>query len=195
MRVIAITGRSGSGKSTVSEVYQGEGFTVLDADLAARKAVENIDCIRKLIEAFGDDIIDENNVLNRKKLAEKAFANEEQTKKLTDITHPEIVKILLNGIEKARNNNENIVFVDGAVIIGGIFEKYCDEFIVVVSPQSEAIKRIILRDNISEENAINRLNSQLSQEEFIQKANYILYNDKDRQNLIIQSIQLLEKLI
>ncbi len=193
MKIIAITGKSASGKSTVSRLFEQEGFTVLDADLAARQAVQNKEVLKKLQNEFGEDII-ENSALNRKLLAQRAFASKNKTKALTDITHPEIVRLLLLGVQEAENRGENIVFVDGAVIIGGLFEKHCDEFIVVISDEESMLKRIEARDNLSREQAQKRLNSQLSQDMYLKAAHYVLDNTGTQKQLEQSAKQLLEKL-
>ncbi len=194
MKVIAITGRSASGKSTVSSVYKNLGFTVLDADLSAKKAVSNQKCLEKLVEAFGMQIIS-NGQLNRKLLAKTAFESADNTKLLTDITHPFIENLLLNDINTAKNNKEKIVFVDGAVIIGFIFEKHCDEFIVVTSPIEKALKRIIKRDGISRESALMRLDKQLPEEEYLKAANYIIKNNYDKKRLEKDALDVLNKVL
>ncbi len=194
MKIIAITGKSGSGKSTVSDTFRQEGFTVLDADLAAKKAVENKNVLQKLQSEFGDDII-ENNVLNRKLLAKRAFENEHRAKVLANITHPEIVRLLLLGVQNAQNSGEHIVFVDGAVIIGGLFEKHCNEFIVVFCNEENMLKRLLVRDGLNKEQAKKRLESQLAQENYLKAANYVLENNGTKEELVQKAKELLRLLV
>lgn len=119
MKTVAITGRSGCGKSTVAEYYRNRGFPVLDGDAIAREVTQpGSPCLPALAAAFGADILDEAGRLRRGLLARRAFATKEDARRLTDITHPEIVRRLLAGVAKAKAAGAALVFVDGAVIVG-----------------------------------------------------------------------------
>ncbi|MEG1070016.1 MAG: dephospho-CoA kinase, partial [Ruthenibacterium sp.] len=144
-QIVAITGRSGSGKSTVSAYFASKGFPVLDADVIARTVTEKgSPCLVKLAKAFGADILDENGCLLRQELAMRAFQDCKSAKKLTNLTHPAITKKLLAGIECACKEGATLVFVDGAVIVGADFEQYCDKIILVTARERDAISRIVL---------------------------------------------------
>ncbi len=196
IKVIAITGRSGSGKSTVSDYFAKHDQIVLNADEAAKKAVEKgSECLKKLAAIFGNDIILQDGNLNKSLLASRAFKTSQQAKLLTDTTHPYIVNILKQGINSAKKSGKKVVFVDGAVIIGGMFEQYCDEFIVVTSLQEQAINRIILRDNIDRQQAERRLAAQKTQEEMLQKATYVIENNNNMHELLKSAKNVLNKII
>lgn len=123
MKIIGITGRSGSGKSAVSALYRQLGYTVADADLVARQVLEpGSPCLAKLAEAFGDDLLTPEGTVNRQLLADRAFRNEASTQKLVSITHPEIIARLLAAADEAKRRGEALYFVDGAVIVGAPFE-------------------------------------------------------------------------
>ena len=184
MKTVAITGRSGSGKSTVAAYFAAEGYSVLDADSVARQVTQKgSPCLVQLAKAFGADILDADGALLRKELAARAFSSPENTKKLTDITHPAIVAQLLEGVQQAKNAGASLVFVDGAVIVGGAFEPYCDKFIVVISPVQDALSRIVLRDGISKQAARDRLSAQLPEQDLLAKADFILENTTTPQAL------------
>ena len=115
MKVIAITGRSGSGKSTVSAYYGSLGYPVLDADRTAREVTRpGGPCLAQLCDAFGSDILLPDGTLDRGCLAARAFATPEGTRRLTDITHPAIIRELLDGVAAAQSTGVPFVFVDGA---------------------------------------------------------------------------------
>lgn len=183
--IVAITGRSGSGKSYVAAHYASLGYTVIDADVIARQVLSSdIALQQKLAKNFGEDIIDENGFLLRKELANRAFIDDLHAKKLANITHPHIVKqILLLALE----SKANPVFVDGAVIIGALFEQYCDKIIVVTAPHANAIVRIMQRDVISRTAAENRLAVQMSENELRAKADYILENNSGKEKLLARA--------
>ncbi|MEG1745314.1 MAG: dephospho-CoA kinase, partial [Ruthenibacterium sp.] len=126
-RVVAVTGRSGSGKSTVTAHFAALGYPTLDADRIAHDiARTGSPCLAQLVRVFGADILDEKGALRRAVLAQRAFETPQSTQRLTDITHPAIVAQLLAGAAAAKESGAPLVFVDGAVIVGGMFEQYCD---------------------------------------------------------------------
>ena len=171
--VVAITGQSGSGKSNLGRYYAQKGYTVIDCDMVARQIHTDTECQKKLCEAFGDDVVTDGAV-DRALLSKRAFENAESLQKLTDITHPFIISEILTKIENAQSD---IVFVDGAVIIGHEFEKYCDRFIVVVSDVNLRYGRLVARDGITVEQAKNRIAKQTKQALMLRKADFIVYNN------------------
>jgi dephospho-CoA kinase len=191
VKVIAITGRSGSGKSTVSAYYGSLGYPVLDADRTAREVTRpGGPCLAQLCDAFGSD-----STLDRGCLAARAFATPEGTRRLTDITHPAIIRELLDGVAAAQSTGVPFVFVDGAVIVGEVFEQYCDAIIVVTAPEREAVSRIVLRDGISKQAARMRLAAQTPEDVLRAAADYIIANTGDGRHLRAAAQAVLERLL
>lgn len=196
MKTVAITGRSGCGKSTVAEYYRSRGFSVLDGDAVAREVTQpGSPCLPELAKAFGADILDEGGALRRGVLAQRAFATKGDARRLTDITHPEIVRRLLAGVAQARAVGAKLVFVDGAVIVGAPFEPFCDAVIVVREPQQVLEQRIMRRDGISRQAAQARLASQPAQERLDAAATFLLDNTGSEQALRAQARAVLENLL
>lgn len=196
MLIVAVTGRSGSGKSTVAAYYASLGYPVLDADRVAREVVlPGSACLAQLCEAFGAQILAPDGTLDRAALAARAFETPEQTHRLTQITHPAIVKALLDGAAEAEETGKPFVFVDGAVIVGEAFEPYCDKIIVVTTTERVAVSRVILRDGISKQAARARLAAQRSDEELRAAADYLIENTGDRQHLCAAAGRVLERLL
>lgn len=196
MKTVAITGRSGCGKSTVAEYYRSRGFSVLDGDAVAREVTQpGSPCLPALAKAFGADILDEGGALRRGVLAQRAFAAKGGARRLTDITHPEIVRRLLAGVAQARAVGAKLVFVDGAVIVGAPFEPFCDAIIVVRAPQQALEQRIMRRDGISRQAAQARLASQPAQERLDAAATFLLDNTGSEQALRAQARAVLESLL
>ncbi len=183
--IVAITGQSGCGKSTLSAFYASKGFKVIDCDKVAKDIRSFPDCQQQLAEYFGADIIFEGQV-DTKLLSMRAFASEENLQKLTDITHPFIEAEILRQAEEAFAQGDEIVFVDGAVIIGHRVEKHCDKFIVVVAALETQCARLMKRDNITYEQAKTRILKQTPYSDMLKKADYVINNNTDVQGLILQ---------
>ena len=195
MKVIAITGRSGSGKSTVSAYYGSLGYPVLDADRTAREVTRpGGPCLAQLCDAFGSDILLPDGTLDRGCLAARAFATPEGTRRLTDITHPAIIRELLDGVAAAQSTGVPFVFVDGAVIVGTAAQAECDRLCVVTAPFETSVARIVARDGISPEMAARRLNAQTPERTLTAQADYTLHNDAGLEALQAAAARLCERL-
>ncbi len=196
MFTVGITGRSGSGKSTVSAYFRQKGHTVADGDEISRTVqAPHSACLKELVAHFGDSILASDGSLNRKALAALAFADKQSNQKLIEITHPHIINEFLRRRDAAENAGEKLFFADGAMIIGGPFEKYCDKIILLCAPKKLSVSRIVLRDNISKTLAHTRLASQLNDEQLCLSADYILQNDADKKQLLHKADEVLTALL
>ena len=194
MKIIGITGRSGSGKSAVSALYRQLGYTVADADLVARQVLEpGSPCLAKLAEAFGSDLLTPQGTVNRQLLADRAFRDEESTQRLVNITHPEIIARLLAAAQEAERRGEKLFFVDGAVIVGAPFEKHCDAIWLVSAPYEQSVARIRKRDGLTLRQARARLAAQLPVRALRKGAAREIRNDKDMEHLQRQALTALEQ--
>lgn len=191
MKIIGLTGASGSGKSTIAKMFK---FPVVDADKAARRAVENKECLDKLVENFGEEILNQDKTLNRKELAKRAFACKEKTEELNAITHPFIVKIMNDEINAYKQNGNKAVILDAPQLFEAHCEKICDIVIGVLADKDIRKKRIMARDNISEEQADLRLSASKSDEFFKEKCDYIIVNNNDTDALKISISKILKEI-
>ncbi|WP_367925438.1 dephospho-CoA kinase [uncultured Ruthenibacterium sp.] len=190
--IVALTGRSGCGKSTVSTHYRKLGYTVLDCDLVSREIVmPGTACLQKLVLAFGKEILDESGGLKRQELARKAFSSESSTRLLTSITHPAIIQKLLEQAQRSFASGAKIVFADGAVIVGESFQRYCDRIIVVDAPDDLCVARIMQRDGIDFNAAKQRLGAQMSRDQLCKAADYVIGNHEDLSTLLQQADKVL----
>lgn len=181
MKIIGLTGASGSGKSTVVKML---GFKIVDADKISREVMlPNSDCLKELSTAFGKDILLPNGSLNRKKLAEKAFSSKEKTELLNSITHPFIKKEIHKQIENYNFNGEKVIILDAPQLFEAKCEQFCDVIVGVLADKSIRKKRIMNRDNITEEQANTRLNAGKPDEFFIKNCDYIIINDGELDKL------------
>lgn len=195
MKIVGLTGRSGCGKSSVSAFFRREGFDCIDADQVSRDVLQpGSPCLLPLQNVFGFDIVDGNGVLNRRMLANRAFATPEGTRKLTEITHPEILSRIRAAAASAEKAGALLFFVDGAVILGTPFEKECDRLVVVTAPYEQSVARICARDKISAEMARRRLDAQMPEEMLCAAADYLIHNDGSLADLELQCRRVLDSL-
>ena len=195
MKVIGITGRSGCGKSSVTQMFAAAGYPCIDADLVAREVLEpGSPCIKQLQNVFGSDIVDESGTIRRRMLADCAFATAEGTARLTEITHPEILRRIDARLHKAEEEGARLAFVDGAVIVGTPFACRCDRLVVVTAPYEESVARICARDGIAAEMARRRLDAQTTEDCLRDAADFVLENNDTAECLAQKAAALLRRL-
>lgn len=174
-KLVGLTGKTGAGKSTVSEYLSKKGAYVIDGDVVARQVIDvDKTLIERLREAFGD-ILEPDGTLNRKKLAAAAFSTPENTDKLNSIMHPSINYAIHRQAEKAFVDFD-VVVVDAAAIIESGFADECDVLVVVHAPFDVRKERIMKRDNLCEKDALIRMNGQKNDDFYLSKADYVINN-------------------
>lgn len=193
MKVIGITGTSGSGKSTVSSWLRERGYPVFDGDEVSRElAFPGSPYVQALTAEFGPEICDEHGALQRRALGLRVFADPHGLQRLTEITTPLILTELRRRIEKAKTQGHPIAFLDGALIIDTPFETLCDKILLVEADHDGQIARIAARDGISPEAARQRLDSQQPAETLRLRADYRIENRGTLEELCDQTRQILK---
>ncbi len=177
MKIIGITGNSGSGKSTVSKmISENYNAKIIDADRIAKETTKNNgEYLQAIRQAFGEDVI-KNNELDRKKLADIVFSNKKEKEKLDSLTFGYIVKEIKNELEANQRLDYKYIILDVPLLFESRLDELCDYTIGVIAPKTEKIKRICKRDNLSEEKALQRLNNQENDEFYIKKCDFIIEN-------------------
>ena len=168
--MIALTGGMGSGKSTIADHLRRKGIKVLDLDKIGHEALEDEMVKKKLVDAFGDGIL-RGDKIDRKKLGKIVFSDRAKLKQLNSIVHPKMLEILWKKVEDCP---ENLVVVDGAVIIDiGIHDRF--DFVIVADVDTEIqIERIMKRDGITRDEAIRRVRLQVGREERLKHADFVV---------------------
>ena len=178
MITLGITGRSGCGKSTVTAVFAGHGVPLADADQISREILlPGSPLLPALAERFGADILKADGTLDRRLLADRAFASPEGKAALDRLTHPEIVRRIRAAKQAAQAAGAPLFVLDGAVIVGTAAQAECDRLCVVTAPFETSVARIVARDGIAPEMAARRLNAQTPEAVLTAQADYILHND------------------
>lgn len=176
MKIIGITGSSGSGKSTVSKVLEKElkAKAIYADDIVKQMQQKGTKYFEKIVETFGKDVTQEDGTLNRKKLAEIIFQDKAKKEKLDNLTY----KYVVEEIKKQVNNSkENYVIIDAPLLIESKLNEICNCVIAVISKKEEQIKRICKRDNIEENRAKLRLDAQKNNQFYQIYADYIVENN------------------
>lgn len=186
--VIGLTGQTGAGKSTVAEIMKELSCAVINADKIAREATAiGSDCMKRLAESFGYDIINNDGSCNRKLLAKKAFSSREKTDLLNSITHPWIIKRTKEVISRYKNDGYDIIIFDAPQLFESGGEKLCNYVISVVAPFETRLQRIVSRDLISREEAIMRMKAQYDTEFFISCADFVIDGSAPLEQIKLQS--------
>ncbi len=179
---VGLTGQTGAGKTSVSEVFSRKGFKVINADKISRNVVEKgKPCLKELQSFFGNNIINADETLNRSKLAEIVFSDKNKLNLLNSIIYPYITDEILETIKKYSNSGDRLILLDAPTLFESKADNFCDIIVSVVSNKNNRLKRIMKRDNITKETAENRMNSQLEEEFFRKNSDYIIENNGSEQ--------------
>ncbi len=171
--IIGITGPTGSGKSVLSEYCNKFGFRHVNCDTLAREAVKkDSEGLLALCKVFGNDIINADGTLERKKLAAKAFSSKENTELLNKTILPFIKKLVL------KETNKGKILLDAPTLFESGINEICFKTIAVLSNKEIRLNRIISRDKLTKEEALLRMNAGKSDDFYKEKADYIIYNNK-----------------
>lgn len=172
---LGVTGGIGSGKSVVCDVLRLHDIPVYDADLEAKNLNDTSPVIRKkLTQSFGQDLY-RNNRLDREKLAHLIFNNEENLRTANSIIHPELAKHFMEWAEQRKHHP--VVALDAAVLFEAGFQSVLDKTIIVLAPLEVRIERAVKRGNLTKEQITARANSQMSDKEKAELADFIIEND------------------
>lgn len=168
---IGLTGPTGAGKGFVGEKLKQRGFKIINCDYYAREVVKDNNILNKLSQEFGKDIIIDGE-LDRKALAKKAFESKEKTAKLNSILHPAI-------IELCKKQANGLCVLDAPQLFEAKLENECYKIISVIADENIRIKRVLSRDNITEEEAKRRISAQFDNNYYIDHSDYVIYNNDE----------------
>ncbi|WP_339191272.1 dephospho-CoA kinase [Bacillus sp. FSL K6-1003] len=175
--VIGLTGGIASGKSTVANMLIDKGITVIDADIIAKQAVERgMPAYRQIIDEFGEDILLENGDIDRRRLGALVFTNEQKRLALNSIVHPAVREEMLKRRDESIANQETFVVLDIPLLFESKLESLVDKIIVVSVTKELQLERLIKRNQLTEEEALSRIRSQMPLEEKVSRADNVIDN-------------------
>ncbi|MDR1572065.1 MAG: dephospho-CoA kinase [Clostridiales Family XIII bacterium] len=193
MKVIGLTGGIGSGKSAVSAYLEKKGYPVIDADLAAREAVQpGSDGLAALVGHFGDGILRPDGSLDRKWLGEVVFSDEGSRLDLNRILHGRIAERMDDLLRDSLAAGAGVVFLAAPLLIEAGIHERVDSVWLVEADERERVRRIRARDGISAEDAMKRIAAQMGSEEKRAFADVIIDNSGSLENLYRRIDGLLE---
>lgn len=175
---IGVTGIFASGKGTVCEMFRELGAGVVDTDIVAREIMEpGSEGLRKVVEAFGDEILAPDGTLDRRRFANSVFGDDEKVGLLNSLTHPIILAIVME-----RTSGDGIYMVNTPLLFESGFDRYMEANIVVTANTEQVLERGSARDNISPEEIKERLKHQIPLNEKIRLADHVIDNSGTTEN-------------
>lgn len=160
--VIGLTGSIGTGKSTIANKFKKLNIPVIDADIIAREVVEpNKEAYNEIVKTFGREILQVDETIDRKRLGEIVFSDDKKRKQLNDIIHPAIRKEMIKQRDEYVAVNERCVVLDIPLLYESKLAHFVEKVIVVSTSRENQLKRILQRDHITEEEALQRINAQI----------------------------------
>lgn len=192
--VIGLTGGIASGKSTVAKMFIARGITVIDADVEARLAVEKGEkAYREIIATFGEEILQADGTINRALLGEIIFHDEKKRSLLNKIVHPVVRERMNQKKLEAESRGEKIVVLDIPLLFEGRNTTEFDKIVLVYVDEQTQLERLMKRNDLSEEAALARIQSQMPLAEKKQLADEVIDNNGSIKNTEIQVHALLKQ--
>jgi dephospho-CoA kinase len=185
-----VTGGIGSGKSTVCRIFESLGIPIFRADEESRRLLDEDEEVKKSVAALFKEPVFINNKPDRKKIASLVFNTPDKLKELNAIIHPKVRDAVAAW---ANEQHTDWVIEEAAILFESGAYKNLDAIIVVSAPESLRIKRVMVRDGITEASVKERMKNQLTEEERKKRADFIIEND-DTQLLIPQAIEIMKKI-
>ena len=177
MLSIFVTGGIGSGKSTLMEFLKEKGAGIVLADEVGHENLHNPEMKAELVQAFGKEILDTNGEIIRSELAARAFATPEDTARLDAITQPRLYEGCLRHVASVGQTHE-VVVLEMAILDGrDDFYKHADIVVAVTTSPEVRVRRLMESRGFSEEDARNRLASQVPEENRLAIADVVFTND------------------
>jgi len=195
-KIIGITGRSGAGKGVACAIFQKHGIPAIDTDAVYREILaQKGDCTNELVAAFGADILDENGLVVRQKLAAHVFGKENTESllhSLNRITHKYIMAKTWRIVQSFRDKGARAVLIDAPQLFEAGLEHELDLTLGIIAPDALCITRIMARDGISREQATKRLAAQHDNEFFRANCTAVIENAGTTKALEAQICQFLK---
>lgn len=195
MKILGLTGGSGTGKSAACTAFARLGCGVIDADATYRTLCDTCEPMLKEIQNVFGDVFSTNGKLDRKKLGTIVFADAQKLQQLNAITHPYIRQAARDAFAAYSKRGCLLCIYDAPVLFEGQMETLCDKTCAVLAARNTRIARIVARDAITEEYAALRIDAQKDDAFYRERCDYIVQNDADLDTLYTQVRKIYEDMV
>ena len=186
MLVIGLTGSIGTGKSEVARQLEILGASIISADQVGHEAyTPNTEAWEQVVAAFGDDILQDDKDIDRRKLGAIVFSDPSQLEKLNAIMHPRMARMVSDKIEVLRGQGVKVVVVEAALLFEAGWDTLVEEVWVTDTSEDIVVGRLKDRNGLSEEEAKKRINSQMGRADRIERSDFVIDNSSDMAGLEI----------
>lgn len=174
---IGVTGGIGSGKSFLSSMLKERGIPVFDSDTEAKKLMlTDVFIISSLKSLLGEDVYT-GGKLNKPLLASYIFSSADNAAKINSIVHPRVKKAFLSWADERFSGGDRVVAIESAILFESGFSDVVDKIVTVVTPIDVRVSRVMSRDSTTRDKVMERINSQMGDDEKISKSDFIIEND------------------
>ena len=178
--VIGLTGGIGTGKSEAARYMVSLGAELIDADVVGHEAyMPNAEAWRQVLEAFGDGILGPENEIDRRALGAIVFSDPQQLARLNGIMHPLMAGMVQERIDGFRERGADVVVVEAALLFEAGWDSLVQEVWVTDSLVDVVVQRLAQRNGMSQEEARRRVTSQMSRDERLERADFVIDNSED----------------
>lgn len=172
--IIGLTGSFGSGKTTVAGIFKEYGAKIIDADRIAHRIIRpKTKIYKKIVKAFGKDILKKDTAIDRSKLAKIVFDSPDLLKRLNNIVHPEVIRIIRGNVKAAQ---DKVIVLDVPLLIESALKNLVDKIIVVRIPKQKQIERIRKILLLSKTDILKRIDAQMSLSDKVRLADFVIDN-------------------
>ncbi len=180
MVILGLVGNSGVGKSTICRFIEDMGFKVIDTDMLGNEGFnKNTFVYKELIEKYGDVILDENKEISRRAIGGLVYEDKSNLAFISQLSHKYVKNKILEIVESEKSNNSKLIVVEGALLFEPDINQICSEIWLVTAKENIRLKRIMSRENISEEVARKRLALQKDYLKQIQEFDFTIDNSEE----------------
>lgn len=195
MKILGLTGGSGTGKSAACTAFARLGCGVIDADATYRTLCDTCEPMLKEIQNVFGDVFSTDEKLDRKKLGAIVFADAQKLQQLNTITHPYIRQAARDAFAAYSKRGCLLCIYDAPVLFEGQMETLCDKTCAVLAARNTRIARIVARDAITEEYAALRIDAQKDDAFYRERCDYVVQNDADLDTLYTQVRKIYEDMV
>ena len=193
--VVGLTGQTGAGKTTISDIFAAKGFEIINADAVARQVVlPKSPCLCELCECFGTEILLPDGSMNRKKVAELVFSDPCKNEILGSIMYPYILKEIHAQIRNFAADGKQWILLDAPTLFESHADDFCALVLSVLAEPNIRMSRIMKRDGLTEVQAKKRMDAQLSEQYFKEHSDFVIYNNGSQELLCEMTYEVIDKI-